>query len=323
MTSSMTSENNVESSASAAGPRFIAVASGKGGAGKTLVAANLAAGLAQAGERVVAVDTNLEGANLHTCVGSPAPPFGLADYVAEREEDLGKLAVDTPIANLRLIAGMHANFSEPHPGHQSRKRLMESLREMPETDWVVLDLGPGINPAMLDYFLTADDAVIVVNAEPTSVESTYTFLRAAFLHRLRLTMVGHGVRRLVAQAMDPRNESGIRTPLDLLREVESLDPVEAIRFVEATRSFQPRIVVNGVRTADDVRLGFSMASVCRRYFGVEADYLGYINDDDAVRQSVSARSPVVKFAPKSDASVYFERIARKLVGQKQAAAEAG
>ncbi len=319
----MTSENNVESSASAAGPRFIAVASGKGGAGKTLVAANLAAGLAEAGERVVAVDTNLEGANLHTCVGSPAPPLGLADYVAEREEDLGKLAVDTPIANLRLIAGMHANFSEPHPGHQSRKRLIEALREMPETDWVVLDLGSGINPAMLDYFLTADDAVVVVNAEPTSVESTYTFLRAAFLHRLRLTMVGHGVRRLVAQAMDPRNESGIRTPLDLLREVESLDPVEAVRFVEATRSFQPRIVVNEVRTADDVRLGFSVASVCRRYFGVEADYLGYINYDDAVRQSVSARSPVVKFAPESDASVYFERIARKLIGQKQAAAEAG
>ena len=66
-----------------------------------------------------------------------------------------------------------------------------------------------------------------------------------------------------------------------------------------------------------------MASVCRRYFGVEADYLGYINYDEAARRSISARSPVVAFAPDSDASVYFQRIARKLIGQRRAAGDAG
>ncbi len=259
------------------GPRLIAVASGKGGAGKTLIAANLAAGLAEAGQRVVAVDANLEGANLHTCLGSPAPPVGLADFVAQREEDLGKLAIDTSLPNLRLVAGTHANLSDPQPGEQTRTRLIRALRELDDTDWVVLDLGAGTHPATLDYFLVADDGVIVLKAEPTSVESAYMFLRAAFLHRLRLSVVGHGVRRLVTEAMDPRNESGIRTPLDLLREIEAIDPIEAVRFAEATRSFHPRIVVNEVRSADDVKLGFSVASVCRRYFGVEADYHGYIN----------------------------------------------
>ena len=322
-TDPITSENRFESSASSGRPRLIAVASGKGGTGKTLVAANLAAGLAEAGQRVVAVDANPEGANLHTCLGSPAPPVGLADFVAQREEDLGKLAIDTSLPNLRLIAGTHANLSEPQPGHQTRTRLIRSLRELDETDWVVLDLAAGTHPATLDYFLIADDGVIVLKAEPTSVESAYTFLRAAFLHRLRLSVVGHGVRRLVTEAMDPRNESGIRTPLDLLREIEAIDPIEAVRFSEATRSFHPRIVVNEVRSAADVKLGFSVASVCRRYFGVEADYLGYINYDEAARRSVGARSPVVAFSPDSDASAYFQRIARKLIGQRRAAGEPG
>ena len=58
--------------------------------------------------------------------------------------------------------------------------------------------------------------------------------------------------------MDERNERGIRTPLDLLREVKALDSEEAHRFVETMRAFRPRIMVNEVRTAEDMRLGFAV-----------------------------------------------------------------
>jgi flagellar biosynthesis protein FlhG len=127
-------------------------------------------------------------------------------------------------------------------------------------------------------------------------------------------MVGHGVRKLVSQAMDQRNERGIRTPLDLLKEIEAQDPVEGARFVETMRSFRPRIVVNEVRTAEDIKLGFAVSSVCRKYFGVDAEYLGYVSHDDKVRRSIQARRPVIDFGRDSDAAIYVERIARKLVG---------
>ena len=55
----------------------------------------------------------------------------------------------------------------------------------------------------------------------------------------------------------------------------------------------PELGFNEVRTAEDVKLGFSVAGVCRRYFGIEAEYLGYVNYDDEARQSVSARRPIV------------------------------
>src|SRR3990172_6220413 len=54
-------------------PRLIALGGGKGGVGKTFLAANLAASLARAGARVVAVDTDVEGANLHTWLGVASP----------------------------------------------------------------------------------------------------------------------------------------------------------------------------------------------------------------------------------------------------------
>jgi flagellar biosynthesis protein FlhG len=190
---------------------------------------------------------------------------------------------------------------------------MRALRRI-DADVVVLDLGAGSHSAVLDYFLMADDAVVVMQPEPTSAENAYTFLRAAFYRRMRLAMVGHDVRNLVSEAMDQHNERGIRTPFDLLREIEALDPEEGVRFVETMRDFHPRVVINGVRTAEDVKLGFSVCSVCRKYFGIEADYLGYVNHDEAARRSVTARRPVVDFCAEADASIYLKRIARKLIG---------
>jgi flagellar biosynthesis protein FlhG len=154
--------------------------------------------------------------------------------------------------------------------------------------------------------------VLVLHPEPTSIENAYAFLRAAFYRRMQLVMQKHDVRERVREAMDPRNARGIQTPLDLLREVEAMDPEEGRRFRKSMRAFRPRIVVNEVESADDIKLGFSVRSVCRKIFGIEADYIGYVNRDAAVRQAVLARRPVIDVRPGSDAAIYLQRIARKL-----------
>jgi flagellar biosynthesis protein FlhG len=55
------------------GRRIIAIGGGKGGVGKSLIAANLAIYLSQLGKRVVLIDADLGGANLHTFVGVDRP----------------------------------------------------------------------------------------------------------------------------------------------------------------------------------------------------------------------------------------------------------
>jgi flagellar biosynthesis protein FlhG len=69
-----------------------------------------------------------------------------------------------------------------------------------------------------------------------------------------------------------------------------------------------------VRSVDEIKLGFSIKSVCHKYFGIDVDYLGYVNHDEAVRKSVMARRPLVTLSPANDAAVYVDRIARKLLG---------
>jgi len=291
---------------------MVAVGGGKGGVGKTFVSANLAAALARSGMRVVAVDADLEGANLHTCLGVATPRVSLADFVAQREDDLAKLMVPTPVPGLEIIAGTQANLAGAQPSHLRRVQLVRALRKV-DADYVIIDLGAGTHLSVLDYFLVGDDGLVVLRPEPTSIENAYTFLRAAFYRRLRLAMVGHGVRQLVTEAMDQRNERGIRTPIDLLREIEALDPVEGKRFVATMREFRPRLIVNEVRSAEDVKLGFSVGSVCKKYFGFEPEYIGYVNYDEMARRSVAARRPVVDLREDADASIYLQRIARKLI----------
>jgi len=289
----------------------IALGGGKGGVGKTFLAANLAAAVAELGLSVAAVDTDLEGANLHTWLGVPSPRASLADFTAGRESDPAKLLLDTEVPGVSLIAATHGHLDSAQPTGARRVDLLKALRRLP-ADVVVVDCGAGAHRAVVDYFLSGDDGVLVLHAEPTSVENAYGFLKAAFYRRLQLAMLESKVRDRIREAMDQRNERGIRTPLDLLREVQSLDSEEGQRFVAAMRSFRPQIVINEVQTADDVKLGFSVRSVCRKYFGIEAEYAGYVNRDEAVRESVQKRRPVVVTNPRSDAAVYLRRIASKL-----------
>ncbi|NNL66217.1 MAG: P-loop NTPase [Myxococcales bacterium] len=292
--------------------RLIPIGGGKGGVGKTLLTANLAASLAGAGLRVVAVDGDLEGANLHTALGVRRPVHSMAEYVARREEDIPKLIEDTPYANLRLISGVGGDLGEAQPSHSRRLGFVRALRRL-DADVVLLDLGAGTHASVLDYFMVCDDGLVVIAPEPTSVENAYSFMRAAFYRRLQLAMVTPDVRRLVTLAMDQRNERGIKTPFDLLREVERNDAQAGGRLLATMRSFRPRIVVNDVRSTDDIKLGFSVRSICRKYYAIEAEYIGYVSHDEAARDAVRACEPVVVANPKASSAIYIQRIAKKIM----------
>lgn len=293
-------------------PRLISIGGGKGGVGKSLISASLALGLAEEGQRVVALDTDLPGANLHTCLGLRPPRASLAHFVTGRETDLAKLLIDTPFENLRLIAatGGHPGFARLQPSR--RAELSEALRGL-ACDYVVLDVAAGTHPEVVDSFLVGDVCVLVFTPEPTSVENAYAFLRAAIYRRLRAGLLCDEARERVDQALDPWNERGIRTPLELQREIQSLDPSDGKRFLDAAAAFRPALLVNQVRSVEDIKLGFQVASVCRKYFGVEAEYLGYVNHDEAVRRAVIERRPLLHAYPDSDAAIYLRRVARKLL----------
>jgi flagellar biosynthesis protein FlhG len=294
--------------------RIIAVGGGKGGVGKSVVSANLALVLADAGHRVVLVDADLGGANLHTVLGVSPPIVTLTDFIG-KTNSLDELAVNTPYPNLRLISGALDDMDAANPKHQQKMRLLRHLERF-ETDFLILDLGAGTSFNTLDFFLLADEGLMVVQPEPTSVENAYRFLKAAFLRRLRAVEKVFGLKDLIAQARDRRNALGIRTPADLLIAIAEHDPDVGAQVNQMMEQFSPGLVLNQVRQLegfDDRQVMADMVSASRRFFGIALRPVGMLPADDAARQAIRLRTPVIRHNPDATLSRALKMLAGRVL----------
>src|SRR4051794_27041740 len=98
-------------------PRVVAIGGGKGGVGKSLVAANVGIFLATLGKRVVLVDAAFGAANLHIFAGVPRPSRSLTEAFGASKARLADLAVPTHVSGVRLIGR-----STTRRGSRSRAR---------------------------------------------------------------------------------------------------------------------------------------------------------------------------------------------------------
>jgi flagellar biosynthesis protein FlhG len=293
-----------------------AIGGGKGGTGKSFLAANLGIYLAKKGKRVVLVDADLGCANLHTLIGIPYPEATLSDLIKGRIRRIDEALTETGIPNLRMISGAQDILEIANPKHAQKMRFIRQIQEL-DVDHIILDLGAGTNFNILDFFLIADRGLLTIVPEPTSIENVYRFIKSAFYRRFKRVVKEQGVRDLITAAMDQKNELGIRTPYDLIEQVRRMnDPVGA-QLQAQMAAFRPKLIVNQIRSRDDIALGFSMRSSCSRYFGISVEYVGSIEFDEVVRQAARRRRPVLLDYPYSNASHGIEAVAANLLDGSQ------
>lgn len=295
-----------------------AIGGGKGGTGKTFLAASLAIGLARLGKRVIAIDADLGCANLHTALGAESPSATLSDFVKGRVKRLQDVLVDTSLPSLQLISGAHDFLEIANPRHTEKMRFIRQVQDL-DVDYIILDLGAGTAFNSLDFFLAADRGILTVIPEPTSIENVYRFIKSAFYRRFKRAVRHPEIKALVAAAMDQKNERGIRTPHDLITGVEAIDPDVGGRLRKTMAEFSPKLVVNQVRSQDDVALGLSMRSSCSKYFGIQVEYLGYVEYDDNVWRAMKRKRPPAMEFPDSCSSHGVERVLTNLLKGEQIA----
>jgi flagellar biosynthesis protein FlhG len=288
-------------------PRVVAIAGGKGGVGKSLVAANVGIFLATLGKKVILVDGAFGTPNLHIFAGVPRPSRTLSEALAAGGPQLGELAVATHVPGVKLIGGVYDPAWIANPGPAQVSVLAEQLRALP-ADWVVVDLGTGTSSATLELFLEADIGLLVAVPDPTSIELLHRFVRAAFLHRLGKLGLGH-----LANGLTASYEGGMAGALDIyLGAVGAQAPeVEALR--EAILGFSPHLIVNSARSKSDMELGRAVASASRRRLGTPLRYLGHLEYDEAVWASTRRRRPLLIEHPETRIAKCFERVARGLM----------
>jgi len=165
----------VQKEQASSGPRAIAVASGKGGVGKTSLSVNLALCLAQMGRGVTLFDADLGMANVEVMLGL-IPPYSLYEVLYE-DKTLEEITVQGPLG-INIISGGSGFMEMANLDHTRRKRLLEMLNQFcGRDDFVLIDTGAGINKNVLGFVAAAGEVIIVVTPEPTSLTDAYALIK--------------------------------------------------------------------------------------------------------------------------------------------------
>jgi flagellar biosynthesis protein FlhG len=288
-------------------PRVVAIAGGKGGVGKSLVAANVGIFLATLGKKVILVDASFGAPNLHIFAGVPRPARSLSEALVAGGPPLAELAVATHVPGVRLISGAYDPAWIANPGPTEVAMLAEQLRTLP-ADWVVVDLASGTGASTLELFLEADVGLMVAVPDPTSIELMHRFVRAAFQHRLGKLGLGH-----LASGVSGTFEGGMPGALDIYLAAVGAQATEVEALREAILGFSPHLIVNSARSKSDIELGRAVASAARRRLGTPIRYLGHLEYDEAVWASTRRRRPLLIEHPETRIAKCFERVARGLM----------
>jgi chromosome partitioning protein len=167
-------------------PRVYAFANQKGGVGKTTTAINLAACLAEAGERALVVDLDPQ-ANATSGLGMRAN--GTSSYDLLDGAPLADLVKPTAFDNLFLVpskpelAGAAVELSRRDDGD---RYLAQALEHVDEFDFVLLDCPPSLGPLTVNALAAADRVIVPVQAEYYALEGLAQLVQSINLIKARL-----------------------------------------------------------------------------------------------------------------------------------------
>jgi len=159
-------------------PKVIAITSGKGGVGKTNVAGNLAVACQRLGKKVLIFDADLGLANIDIIFGLN-PKHTIAEVI-KGEKELSQIIVTGPegVAVMPASSGVQelANLTEG----QKINLLNEFDTLNNNFDILLIDTGAGISSNVIYFNLAAQERIVIVTPEPTSITDAYALMKVMF-----------------------------------------------------------------------------------------------------------------------------------------------
>jgi len=155
--------------------KVIAVTSGKGGVGKTSVTVNLAIALSQKGYRVVIIDADLGLSNIDVVFGI-VPKYTLLDSV-NGEKSILDVLCDGP-NNIKFISGGSGVQELINLDKNSLTAFIANMSLLDHiADYILIDTGAGLSDTVMNFVLSAEEVLLVITPEPTSITDAYALVK--------------------------------------------------------------------------------------------------------------------------------------------------
>jgi flagellar biosynthesis protein FlhG len=290
-----------------------AVGGGKGGTGKSVVSSLLAIWLARFGRRVVLLDADLGGANLHSMFGLRLPAYTLHDFIEKRVATLEETALETGVPNLRLISGAADILSVANPKYGQKTRLLNAVHRL-SADVVLLDLGAGTHYNTLDFALLADTSVVVMTPQMTSIENAYGFLKGMLYRKLERTFKDGVLKEALEPVLHPGPTQRAEHLADCMARLRAAGLVEVAELDVVVQAFRAHVLVNQVMSDRDAAAGEVIRNVSQRYLGVNPVVLRPVPSDPELRRAIDSMRPLSQLPRGSDALAATYDLAMRLMG---------
>ena len=288
--------------------RTVAIASGKGGVGKTVITANLSLSLAQQfGTRnrpVVAIDLDLGCENLNSCLGVRSPNGTINSFLSRKVPSLRHILTPTPQKHLHMICSSYSGSPEMALTERLKKNLLDEASAL-EASWVLMDLGAGTSGDVLDLFLGATEKIIVITPEALSLHNAFLFLKTLILHYLWRELGKEGLLSSVKptwqKLIDDRQDISIPELIDRIRD---WDRYAAYVLTGLIDDLKIKFLVNQYRGSSENSHLKNFHHLLFKYLCVRTNisYLGFVYFDEGVRKSVQAIKPFLLDSPENQAA---------------------
>lgn len=302
--------------------RIVPIASGKGGVGKSMVAANLAVALGQAGRRTVLADLDLGASNLHLILGVAAPRTGIGTFLSAlapgsaQSADFDSIVLATDYPNLRFIPGDAEVPGLANIKASQKNQLVKRLLSL-DADYLVLDLGAGTGSNILDFFLMSAHGIVVTAPTLTATLNAYLFLKNAVF---RLLYGAFGQKSRAYEHMESLRKDGasLRTAYipAILDQVRDIDPERWAIANDRMSRFRPRLLMNMLEDPKDAEKSSKIRRSCKEYLNIDIEHLGVLYRDELQDVALGSRIPIIRYKPQSVLSQAIYRTADKLMSSE-------
>jgi flagellar biosynthesis protein FlhG len=174
-------------------PQVLSVTSGKGGVGKTAVAANIAIVLARMGKKVLIIDSDLGLANIDVVFGL-TPQYNLNHFFAG-EKNLSEIVIEGPEGIQILPAGSGIQ-SVTHLNADQRLRFLEAMDDFHGAfDFIIIDTEAGISENVTYFNVAAQEILVVTTPDPTAITDAYAIMKllSTKFHERRFNLIVNAV----------------------------------------------------------------------------------------------------------------------------------
>lgn len=202
----------------------IAVASGKGGVGKSSLALNLAVALAQTGHSVCLTDLTLGLGHLDLLCGLNG--YWNLSHLFSGARNINDLILTGP-QGIHILPGGGALIEAAETGTLQQEEILWQFHDLEmEHQFLIIDVGDASHPYIRQFLLGVDLGIMLTTPEPTSIANTYALLKA-----LCVDPAGPPWEVLVNQASSPHQARDIVERLQRTTESFLQYPINSLGYL--------------------------------------------------------------------------------------------